>query len=64
MHSAFQFILKLFSVVEVRALRRPHKFFQSDIGKLCLQGPHFVHRRVVMLEYVLVKPLGSSEGKS
>ena len=35
----FQFILKVFSGVEVRALCRPVKFFHTDLNKPFLYGP-------------------------
>lgn len=48
MLSAFQFIPKLFSGDEVRAC----EFFQFNLGKLCLYGPHFDTQGIVVLEYV------------
>ncbi|MCI4391931.1 hypothetical protein PGIGA_G00140000 [Pangasianodon gigas] len=48
----FQFIPKVFSGVEVRALCRPLKFFHNNLGEPCLHGPRFVHRGIVMLEQV------------
>ena len=48
--SAFQFILKLFDGVEVRALSRPVKFFHTDLDKPLLYGPRFVHGGIVMLK--------------
>ena len=48
--SAFQFILKVFDGVEVRALCRPIKFFHTDLDKPFLYGPRFVHGGIVMLK--------------
>ena len=45
--SAFQFIPKVFDRVEVKALRRPIKFFHT---KLFLYGPCVVHRGIVLLK--------------
>ena len=50
MQSAFQFILKVFDGVEVRALCRPVKFFHTDLYKPFLYGPHFVHGDIVTLK--------------
>ena len=47
--SAFQFITKVFDVVEVRVLCRPVKFFHTDLDKAFLYGTRFVHRGIVML---------------
>ena len=41
---SFQFIPKVLDRVEVRALCRPVKFFQSKLGKLFLYGDGFVYR--------------------
>ena len=46
----FQFILKVFNGLEVRALRRPVKFYHTNLDKLFLYGHHFVHRSIVMLK--------------
>ena len=46
----FQFILKVFDGVEVRALCRPVKFFHNDLNKPLLYGPRFVHGGIVMLK--------------
>ena len=43
-------ISKVLNVVEVRALCRPVKVFHTDLDKLFLYGPHFVHRGIVMLK--------------
>ena len=48
--SAFQFILKVFDGVDVRALCGPVKFFHTDLDSPFLYGPHFVHRGIVMLK--------------
>ena len=48
--SAFQFIPKVFDVVEVRALCRPVKFLHTNLDKLVLYGPRFVHGGIVMLK--------------
>ena len=48
--SVFQFIPKMFDGVEVRALCRPAKFFHTDLDKLFLYGPRFVHGGIVMLK--------------
>ncbi|MCJ8738048.1 hypothetical protein PDJAM_G00031240 [Pangasius djambal] len=48
--SVFQFIPKVFSGVEVRALCRTLEFFHSNLHTPCLHGARFVHRGVVMLE--------------
>ena len=48
--SAFQFIPNSLDGVEVRALCRPVKFFHTDLDKLFLYGPWFVHRGIVMLK--------------
>jgi hypothetical protein len=48
--SAFQFIPMVFDGVEVGALCRPVKFFHTDLNKLFLFGPHFVHGGIVMLK--------------
>jgi hypothetical protein len=50
LQSAFQFIPKVFDVVEVRALCRPVKFFHTDLDKLFLYGPCFVYGGIVMLK--------------
>ncbi|MCI4394312.1 hypothetical protein PGIGA_G00167270 [Pangasianodon gigas] len=50
MQSVFQFIPKVFSGVEVRALSRTLEFFHSNFGKPCLHGARFVYRSIVMLE--------------
>ena len=47
--SPFQFIPKVFDGLEVRALCRPVKFFHTDLNKLFLCGPRFVHGGTVML---------------
>ena len=41
--SAFQFLPKVFDIVEVRALCRPLKFFHTDLNKTFLCGTRFVH---------------------
>lgn len=46
----FQFITKLFSRVEVRALCRPPVFLHKKLVKPCLYEPSFVHRDTVLLE--------------
>ncbi|MCJ8737963.1 hypothetical protein PDJAM_G00030110 [Pangasius djambal] len=48
--SVFQFIPKVFSGVEVRALCRTLEFFHSSLHTPCLHGARFVHRGIVMLE--------------
>ena len=48
--SAFQFIPKVFDVVEVRVLCRPVKFFLADLDKPFLYGHRFVHGGIVMLK--------------
>ncbi|MCI4389338.1 hypothetical protein PGIGA_G00096810 [Pangasianodon gigas] len=48
--SVFQFIPKVFSGVEVRALCRTLEFFHSNLNTPCLHGARFVHRGIVMLE--------------
>ncbi|MCI4389931.1 hypothetical protein PGIGA_G00116720 [Pangasianodon gigas] len=48
--SVFQFIPKVFSGVEVRALCRTLEFFHSNLHTPCLHGARFVHRGIVMLE--------------
>ncbi|MCI4381499.1 hypothetical protein PGIGA_G00252490 [Pangasianodon gigas] len=48
--SVFQFIPKVFSGVEVRALCRTLEFFHSNLHTPCLHGAGFVHRGIVMLE--------------
>ncbi|MCI4395832.1 hypothetical protein PGIGA_G00196580 [Pangasianodon gigas] len=50
--SVFQFIPKVFSGVEVRALCRTLEFFHSNLHTPCLHGARFVHRGIVMLEQV------------
>lgn len=52
MQSVFQFISTVISVVEVRALCKLLMFFHTSLGKPYLYGPHFVHRGIVILEYV------------
>ena len=47
---AFQFIPKVFDGVEVRALCRPVNFFHTDLDKLFLYGPCFVHGGIDMLK--------------
>lgn len=44
---AFQFIPKVFSGIEVRALYRPHEFFNSRLTETYLYGAHIVHRGTV-----------------
>ena len=48
--SVFQFILKVFDGVEVRALCRPVKFFHTDLDKPFLYGSSFVHGGIVTLK--------------
>ncbi|MCJ8736196.1 hypothetical protein PDJAM_G00256040 [Pangasius djambal] len=48
--SVFQFIPKVFSGVEVRALCRTLEFFHSNLHTPCLHGARFVHSDIVMLE--------------
>ncbi|MCJ8739726.1 hypothetical protein PDJAM_G00050400 [Pangasius djambal] len=48
--SVFQFIPKVFSGVEVRALCRTLEFFHSNLHTPCLHGARFVHRGIVMLK--------------
>ncbi|MCI4391073.1 hypothetical protein PGIGA_G00130010 [Pangasianodon gigas] len=48
--SVFQFIPKVFSGVEVRALCRTLEFFHSNLHTPCLHGARFVLRGIVMLE--------------
>ncbi|MCJ8749759.1 hypothetical protein PDJAM_G00179970 [Pangasius djambal] len=48
--SVFQFIPKVFSGAEVRALCRTLEFFHSNLHTPCLHGARFVHRGIVMLE--------------
>ena len=50
LQSALQFIQKVFDGIEVRALRRPVTFFHTDLNKLFLYGPRFVHGGIVMLK--------------
>ncbi|MCJ8748173.1 hypothetical protein PDJAM_G00162490 [Pangasius djambal] len=50
--SVFQFIPKVFSGVEVRALCRTLEFFHSNLHTPCLHGARFVHRGIVMLEQI------------
>ncbi|MCI4386200.1 hypothetical protein PGIGA_G00059530 [Pangasianodon gigas] len=50
--SVFQFIPKVFSGVEVRALCRTLEFFHSNLHTPCLHGARFVHRGIAMLEQV------------
>ncbi|MCJ8742121.1 hypothetical protein PDJAM_G00078520 [Pangasius djambal] len=50
--SVLQFIPKVFSGVEVRALCRTLEFFHSNLHTPCLHGARFVHRGIVMLEQV------------
>ncbi|MCJ8741355.1 hypothetical protein PDJAM_G00069720 [Pangasius djambal] len=50
--SVFQFIPKVFSGVEVRALCRTLEFFHSNLHTPCLHGARFVHRGIVMQEQV------------
>jgi hypothetical protein len=40
----------MFDGVEVRALRRPVKFFHTDLNQPFLYGPCFLHRVIVMLK--------------
>ncbi|MCJ8734611.1 hypothetical protein PDJAM_G00237230 [Pangasius djambal] len=54
-----EFIPKVFSGVEVRALCRTLEFFHSNLHTPCLHGARFVHRGIVMLEQV--KELITSE---
>ncbi|MCI4389927.1 hypothetical protein PGIGA_G00116680 [Pangasianodon gigas] len=53
--SVFQFIPKVFSGVEVRALCRTLEFFHSNLHTPCLHGARFVHRGIVMLEQVMLE---------
>ena len=46
--SVFQFIPKVFDGVEVKAMCSPVKFFHTDLDKLFLYGPRFVHMGIVM----------------
>ncbi|MCI4392257.1 hypothetical protein PGIGA_G00144020, partial [Pangasianodon gigas] len=67
--SVFQFIPKVFSGVEVRALYRTLEFFHSNLHTPCLHGARFVHRGIVMLEqifYTIVcfQLCGNSLGKN
>ena len=50
MRWAFQFIPKVYDVVEVRALCRPGKFFHTELDKPFLYGHCFVHGGIVMLK--------------
>jgi hypothetical protein len=50
LQAAYKFIPNVFDGVEGRALCRPVKFFHTDLNKLFLYGPHFVHRDIVMLK--------------
>lgn len=59
MQAVLQFIPKVFSAVQVRALCRTFEFFDSKLDKPCLRGAHFVHRGMVTLE-VSVK--GNNKG--
>lgn len=49
--SVFQFILEVFSEVDVRILFRPLNFFQTKLAKPCLHGDQIV-QKAVMLEHV------------
>ncbi|MCI4377832.1 hypothetical protein PGIGA_G00208400 [Pangasianodon gigas] len=57
--SVFQFIPKVFSGVEVRALCRTLEFFHSNLNTPCLHGARFVHRGIVMLEQVWASVKGN-----
>ncbi|KAB5559430.1 hypothetical protein PHYPO_G00028930 [Pangasianodon hypophthalmus] len=46
----FQFISKVFSGVEVRALCRTLEFFHSKLVRPCLHRARFAHRHTVMLK--------------
>jgi hypothetical protein len=48
--SVFQFIPKVFDVVEVRAMCRSVKFFHTEFDKPFLYGPRFVHGGIVKLK--------------
>ncbi|MCJ8743438.1 hypothetical protein PDJAM_G00094030 [Pangasius djambal] len=54
--SVFQFIPKVFSGVEVRALCRTLEFFHSNLHTPRLHGARFVHRGIVMLEQPIPSP--------
>ncbi|MCJ8748149.1 hypothetical protein PDJAM_G00161710 [Pangasius djambal] len=54
--SVFQFIPKVFSGVEVRALCRTLEFFHSNLHTPRLHGARFVHRGIVMLEQKQLRP--------
>jgi hypothetical protein len=53
-----QLIPKVFDGVEVTALCRPVKFFHTDLDKLFMYGPHFVHGGIVMLKQERPSPNG------
>ncbi|MCJ8737978.1 hypothetical protein PDJAM_G00030230 [Pangasius djambal] len=57
--SVFQFIPKVFSGVEVRALCRTLEFFHSNLHTPRLHGARFVHRGIVMLEQVVFHDVNS-----
>ncbi|MCI4383748.1 hypothetical protein PGIGA_G00030000 [Pangasianodon gigas] len=59
--SVFQFIPKVFSGVEVRALCRTLEFFHSNLNTPCLHGARFVHRGIVMLEQFIPKVFSGVE---
>lgn len=54
--SVFMLIPKVFSVVEIRALQGPLKFFHTSVGKSSVFGKSsFMHRGIVMLEEVWIQ---------
>ena len=52
----FQFIPTVFGGVEVRALCRPVKFFNTDLDKPFLYGPRFMCGGIVMLKQEMAFP--------
>lgn len=59
--SEFQFILRVFSVVEIRALCRSLEFFHSNLGKPCFH--EFMLYTGVMLCWYILNPLVIVKGK-
>lgn len=58
----YQFIPKVCSEVEVRALWKLLKFFHINVGKPWLYRVRCMHKNTVLLKYCRFAPLSSSEG--